>query len=80
MIPGVCRYEHVYTRDVCRKFLQNRCFNKDCNFDHVTEDEMEVNEVPVVYFSFCIFCGSGFVRIYNYWAERIWGLPSEKTP
>ncbi len=36
------RYEHVYTRDVCRKFLQNRCHNRDCMYDHITEDEMEV--------------------------------------
>ena len=47
------RYEHVYTRDVCRKFLQNRCYNKDCIYDHVTEDEMEVSIlIFVVYGTF----------------------------
>jgi len=40
-----CRFEHVYKREICRRFQRGQCSSKACPYDHVTEDEMEGNTV-----------------------------------
>jgi len=42
---STCRFEHVYKREICRRFQQGLCSSKVCVYDHVTIDEMEVNIV-----------------------------------